>query len=124
VANVNGHIIAGKDGNYYRPDGSGGWEQVARPGSGGNVANARSVAQPGARPVTQQQPSTRPVTQPQSTAAQSRQWQPSNVTPQQRQSLDNENRARQMGTQRQQSFQNSRPAFQGGARGGGGGRRR
>ncbi len=126
VVNVNGHIIAGKDGNYYRPDGSGGWQQVARPGSGGNVPNARPAAQPqpSARPVTQPQPSTRPVTQPQ-TAAQPQQWQQSNVTPQQRQSLDNENRARQMGAQRQQSFQNSRPAFQGGGmRGGGGGRRR
>ena len=32
--NVNGHVIAGNDGNYYRPDGSGGWEQITKPGNG------------------------------------------------------------------------------------------
>lgn len=107
--NVNGHIIAGKDGNYYRPDGSGGWEQVARPGSGGNVPSTRPAVQPQVQP---------PVN-----ANQNRQWQPTTVTPQQQQSLNNEYRAREMGAQRQQSFQNTRPTG-GSMRGGGGGRRR
>ena len=108
--NVNGNIVVGKDGNYYRPNGSGGWDQVTRPGNGGNVATTR--------PVTQPQPQRQNVT------PQTREWQPTTVTPQQRQTLDNENRARQMGAQRQQSFQQSRPAFQGGGGRGGGGRRR
>lgn len=108
--NVNGHVVVGKDGNYYRPDGSGGWQQISRPGSGGNV--------PANRPAVQ------PQVQPQVNANQNRQWQPTTVTPQQRQSLNNEYRAREMGAQRQQSFQQSRPAFQGGGMRGGGGRRR
>jgi hypothetical protein len=86
--NVNGNVIVGNDGNYYRPDGSGGWEQVTRPGAGGG--------------------------------GQAQQWQQSNLDAQQRQSLDNQSNARQMGAQRQQSFQGNRPRF----RGGGGGRRR
>lgn len=97
--NVNGHVIAGNDGNYYRPDGSGGWQQITRPGGG----NGGGVGRP-------QQPQ-----QPQ------QQWQQSNLDAQQRQSLDNQFNARQMGAQRQQSFQANRPVFRGG---GGGGRRR
>lgn len=112
--NVNGNVVVGKDGNYYRPDGSGGWEQIGRPGGG---ANATTTASP--RPAVQ------PITRPTITPSQPRQWQPTTVAPQQRTTLNNEYRARQMGTQRQQSFQQSRPNFQGGGmRGGGGGRRR
>ncbi|MGC3961614.1 MAG: hypothetical protein QM813_27930 [Verrucomicrobiota bacterium] len=110
--NINGHVVAGKDGNYYRPDGSGGWQQISRPGSGGNV--------PANRPAVQSQVPAQVV--PPVNANQNRQWQPTTVTPQQRQSLNNEYRAREMGAQRQQSFQNTRPA--GGAMRGGGGRRR
>jgi hypothetical protein len=104
VININGHVIAGSDGNYYRPDGSGGWEQVTRP-SGGNAS-----AMPANANVRAQQQ-----------INQTRQWQQSNVNVQQQQALNNEFQARQMGAQRQQSFQMNRPAFRGG---GGGGRRR
>lgn len=104
VINVNGHVIAGQDGNYYRPDGSGGWEQITRP-AGGNAttipvnANVRAQQQ----------------------INQTRQWQQSNASVQQQQVLNNEFNARQVGAQRQQSFQMNRPAFRAG--GGGGGRR-
>ena len=99
--NVNGNVIVGNDGNYYRPDGQGGWDQVAKPPSGGNtpVANQRQNA-----------------------GGQS-QWssvQPSAANQQRVQSLNNEYNAQQLGAQRQQSFQINRPSFGGG----GGGRRR
>ncbi len=90
--NVNGHVIVGNDGNYYRPNGQGGWEQVTRP-SGGNAG----------------------------------QWQTANPGEQERRALNNEFQARQNGAQRQQSFQNNRPAYSGSRGGGfrgGGGRRR
>ena len=113
--NINGNVIAGKDGNYYRPDGSGGWEQVTRPNTPGSATPRTST------PTTRQTPAvttTASQAQPRTTA---NQWQSSNVAPQQRQFLDNQNNARQYGAQRQQSFQANRPAFRGG---GGGGRRR
>ncbi len=96
---VNDQVIVGKDGNYYRPDGQGGWEQITRPPTSGNAARTSDW---------------------QNRAAQS-QWsraQPSAGNPQQFQDLNNQYNARQMGAQRQQSFQMNRPAF------GGGGRRR
>jgi len=102
VINVNGHVIAGKDGNYYRPDGSGGWEQVTRPSGAATTLPANANVR------AQQQ------------INQARQWQSSNVEVQQQQALNNELQARQIGAQRQQSFQMNRPV----ARGGGGGRRR
>jgi hypothetical protein len=103
VVNINGHVIAGKDGNYYRPDGSGGWQQVSRPSGGASAMPANANVR------AQQQ------------INQTRQWQQSNVEVQQRQALNNELSARQVGAVRQQSFQMNRPAFRGG---GGGGRRR
>ena len=90
--NINGHVIAGKDGNYYRPDGQGGWEQITRP-----PARSESYSA-GQRQNFETQ----------------RQWQPSTPSVQQRQSLNNQFQARQMGAQRQQSFQANRPAFRGG----------
>jgi hypothetical protein len=53
---------------------------------------------------------------------QTRQWQRANTSVQQQQVLNNEFNARQVGAQRQQSFQMNRPTFRGGG-GGGGGRR-
>ncbi len=102
---VNDHVIAGKDGNYYRPDGEGGWEQITKPPKGGDTPGAGGS---GTR---------------QNLGAQQSQWskaQPSTANRQNFQQLNNEYNARQMGAQRQQSFQMNRPAF----RGGGGGRRR
>jgi hypothetical protein len=87
--NVNGNVIVGKDGTYYRPDGSGGWEQITRPPAGGNTPGA------GGQPIQSGQ----------------QQWQKSNVGNQQRQSLNNELNAQQMGAQRQRSFQMNRPSF-------------
>jgi hypothetical protein len=91
--NVNGNVVVGKDGNYYRPNGSGGWDQVTRPPGG---------AGPGQNP-----------------GAQTHQWQPANIDAQQRQMLEHEYQAQQMGAQRYQSYQTHRPAFRSG-----GGRRR
>jgi len=106
IIRVNDHVIAGKDGNYYRPDGQGGWEQITKPPTSRNVPRATQSA-------------TR-----QSMGAQN-QWsrvQPSAMNQQQYQQLNNQFYARQLGAQRQQSFQMNRPTF---SRGGGfGGRRR
>jgi hypothetical protein len=101
--NVNGNVIVGNDGNYYRPDGQGGWEQITRPPGGGNTPGAGGSGEgqnPGAQP----------------------QWdevQPSADNQQRIQSLNDESNARQQGAQRQQSYQMNRPSFRGG-----GGRRR
>lgn len=103
VLKVNDHVIAGSDGNYYRPDGSGGWEQITRPD--------------GSRPPTAAPVNT--ALQRQNQERQAQQWQQSIATAQQQQSFNNEFNARQMGAQRQQSFQRHQPAFRGG-----GGRRR
>jgi hypothetical protein len=102
--NVNGNVIVGNDGNYYRPDGSGGWEQINKPPGGGNTPFAGGSGE-------RQNP------------GEQQQWdrvQPSADNQQRIQSLNNESNARQQGAQRQQSFQGNRPTF----RGGGGGRRR
>lgn len=90
--NVNGNVIVGKDGNYYRPDGSGGWEQVTKPPTGGNTPGTGGA---GGQPTPYNQ----------------QQWQKANVDGQQRQSLNNELSAQQLGAQRQNSFQNNRPSF-------------
>lgn len=96
--NINGHVIAGKDGNYYRPDGEGGWDQITKPPTSQSAGGAReNLGAP-------------------------TQWQkvqPSAAPPQHFRELNNEFSARQLGAQRQQSFQMNRPAFRGG-----GGRRR
>lgn len=97
VINVNGHVIAGNDGNYYRPDGQGGWQQVTKPSGTPGAGGAG-----GSQPWTAVQPSA--------------------ANQERVQSLNNEYNARQMGAQRQQSYQMNQPAFRGG--GGGGGRRR
>lgn len=101
---VNGNVIVGKDGNYYRPDGSGGWDQVTRPEAGNRPSTGAAAAQ-GATGQSQ--------------------WsnmQRSTMNQDRMQSLDNQYRSQQWGAQRQQSFQRHQPAFRGG--GGGGGRRR
>jgi hypothetical protein len=95
--NVNGNVIVGKDGNYYRPDGSGGWDQITKPPANGNAPGAGGAG--GQPPLNNQQ-----------------QWQKSNVGGQQRQSLNNELSAQQLGAQRQSSFQNNRPSFNRGGR--------
>jgi hypothetical protein len=95
---VNDHVIAGKDGDYYRPDGQGGWEQITKPPTSGSAPR-------------QTAPATRQTTQ--------NQWnkvQPSAANQQQFQQLNNQFNARQMGAQRQQSYQMSRPSFRGGGR--------
>jgi hypothetical protein len=100
--NVNGHVVVGKDGNYYRPDGSGGWTQITRPPTASPAPGATGAeAHPNLATTYQQQ-----------------QWQPAQVTPQQRQALDQQVSARDLGAQRQQSFQMNRPAFRGGGFGG------
>jgi hypothetical protein len=77
---VNSHVIAGQNGNYFRPNGEGGWSQISRP------AEVASVQE----------------------------WHPSNISSQERQSLNNQYYARQWGAQRQQSFQMNRPHYGGG----------
>ncbi len=103
IVDVNGHVIAGKDGNYYRPDGEGGWDQITKPPTGANTAGTGAA---GTRQGREAQT----------------QWskaQPSAGNPQHFQELNNEFNARQRGAQRQQSYQMNRPTFSGG-----GGRRR
>jgi len=100
--NINGNVIAGQDGNYYRPDGKGGWEQITRP-------DRSASAVPANVNVRAQQE-----------INQARQWEAANANLQQQQALNSEFNARQIGAQRQQSFLMNRPAF----RSGGGGRRR
>jgi len=100
IIRVNDHVIAGKDGNYYRPDGQGGWEQIPKPLTSGSV------------------PRTADYRSKQSPTGQN-QWskvQPSTLNRQQIQQLNNQAYARQMGAQRQQSYQMNRPAFSGGGR--------
>ncbi len=101
VIKVNDHVIASKDGNYYRPDGEGGWEQITRPPTGASPSPGPSAMRAGGGTPTQRSNA-----------------QPSAADQQRFQELNNEFRARQQGAQRQQSFQRNRPAF------GGGGRRR
>jgi hypothetical protein len=102
--NVNNHVVAGRDGNYYRPDGNGGWERINTP-------------------VTPT-PTGRPAVTPQQNVANQQQdwshWQPSAAEQQYAQALQNELQSRDWGAARQESFQVNRPAFSGG----GGGRRR
>jgi len=95
---VNDHVIVGKDGNYYRPDGQGGWQQIVRPPTSGNAPGAGGSG----------------TRQDWSTQNQWRQAQPSTANRQQFQELNNQYYARQMGAQRQQSFQMNRPGFRGG----------
>ena len=92
------------------PDGEGGWEQITKPPKSGDTPVPRA-GDSAAR---------------QNLGAQQSQWsrtQPSAANQQNFQQLNNEFRARQMGAQRQQSYQMNRPAFRGGG-GGAGGRRR
>jgi hypothetical protein len=100
VIRVNDHVVVGKDGNYYRPDGQGGWEQIVKPPTGRNAPGAGGS---GTR---------------QDLSAQN-QWskaQPSAANQQQFQELNNQLDARQMGAQRQQSFQMNSPGWRGGGR--------
>jgi hypothetical protein len=97
---VNDHVVVGKDGNYYRPDGQGGWEQITKPPTSRNAPGAGGSG-------------TRQDLSPQN------QWskvQPSAANPQHFQDLNNQFDAREMGTQRQQSYQMNRPGFRGGGR--------
>jgi hypothetical protein len=100
---ANGHVIAARNGNYYRSDGQGGWEQITRPAPGASRLNEAGSVGPGVN----------------SRAEWSR-VQSSQLGAQQARSLNNEYYSRQWGAQRQQSFQAHRPVF----RGGGGFRRR
>ena len=100
IIDVNGHVIAGKDGNYYRPDGHGGWEQITKPPTGVNTAKAGGSG----------------ASQNFGTQNQWSQAQPSAANQQHFEQLNNEFNARQLGAQRQQSFQMNRPAFGGGMR--------
>jgi hypothetical protein len=86
---VNGHVVAGKDGNYYRPDGQGGWQQI-QPRSDG--------------------------TRQKSVSGQT-QWKP--YKGDQTRSLDRQLDSRQSGAQRQDSFQANRPQLNRGGGGGG-----
>jgi hypothetical protein len=97
---VNDQVIVGKDGNYYRPDGQGGWEQITRPPTGSKPANGAGAQQ---RQEFQSQRSQAQIT---------------GANQQNVQQLNNELNARQMGAQRQQSYQMNRPAFSGRAAGG------
>lgn len=101
---VNDHVVVGKDGNYYRPDGQGGWEQITKPPTSGTAAGA-------GRSSTWQDRSAQGQYQNQWSKAQ-----PSAENRQQFQELNSQFNARQMGAQRQQSFQMNRPAFRGGGR--------
>jgi hypothetical protein len=96
---VDDHVIVGKDGNYYRPDGEGGWEQITKPPKGSTAADRDTV--PRQNPATQNQWNKAPPT-------------PANQ--QHFQQLNQQYQARQTGAQRQQSFQMNRPAFSGGGR--------
>jgi hypothetical protein len=102
IVDVNGHVIASKDGNYYRPDGQGGWDQITPPPKSATATGAGSTGM--RRDLGSQSQWTRA--------------QPSAANQQRFQELNNQYAARQMGAQRQQSFQMNRPGF------GGGGRRR
>ena len=94
---VDDHLVVGKDGNYYRPDGHGGWEQIVRPptsrsGPGEGNTEGRTDA-----------------------TVQKRSGEGAPVLEQQRvQELNSQYNTRQMGAQRQQSFQMNRPGFRGG----------
>ena len=110
AVNINGNVVVGRDGNYYRPNGAGGWDPVSRP------ANLpANTARQNADYAAQQQ----------HLAAQQRAQQ-SYAAQQHKEALNREYNARQAGAQRQQSFQNNRPSFSGraggGYRGGGGSR--
>jgi hypothetical protein len=100
--NVNGNVIVGKDGNYYRPDGSGGWDQITRPPAQVNPQGPGSAA-------AAQRPNP-------GTTQQWNSMQNSAANQQRVQSLNNQYRSQQTGAQRQQSFQANRPAFRGGGR--------
>jgi len=103
--NINGHVIAGNNGSYYRPDGNGGWQEITRPES------------------YRSNPTTTAANRSIQTPEISNQWRSYEPNVQQRQSLENEFQARRYGEMRQQSFQMNRPAFRGGGFRGGGFRR-
>jgi hypothetical protein len=97
IVRVNDHVIASKDGNYYRPDGHGGWEEIPKPLKS-TVTPRAADAMAGSHPNAQ---------------CQWNRMQPSLANQQQIQQLNNQANARQVGAQRQQSFQVNRPAFAG-----------
>lgn len=98
VIKVNDHVIAGKDGNYYRPDGQGGWEQITKPENAPGAGGADARAKQGG----------------------DKEWQklkPSSDNQELLKSLNAQQGARQAGAQRQRSYQANRPAPRsGGAR--------
>lgn len=103
IVNINGQVIAGKDGNYYRPDGQGGWEQITRPPTSNSPSGANSAV-------------TRPNLDAQKQQNQWTRVPPSAANQQQFHELNSQFDARQVGAQRQQSFQRNRPSFGGGRR--------
>jgi hypothetical protein len=99
-----GDVYAGRDGQVYRRDDSGQWQQYGGKGQGWSDVDK---PQGGQRPAQQPAASTRP----QPTSAETRQ------------SLDRQYQARETGTQRAQDYRSAGPSgFQGGGgfRGGGG----
>jgi hypothetical protein len=110
IVNVNGHVLAGKDGNYYRPDGQGGWDQITKPTVPPNTAGAGERLSPG--------------TQAAQNPGEQSQWnrvEPSAYNQDRLNSLNNQYNSRQTGAQRYQSYQTHHPSFGGrGYRGGGG----
>jgi hypothetical protein len=109
---VNDHVIVGKDGNYYRPDGQGGWEQIPKPLKSGDAPGA------GGAGIHRNAPGAGGSGTRWDIGVQN-QWskvQPSAANQQHFQQLNNQFNAQQMGAQRQQSFQMNRPGFRGGGR--------
>jgi len=96
---VNGHVIAGNNGNYYRPDGQGGWQEMKKPASQNISGQTRTTGNQNLGGQT------------------AGGWQPYKGG--QTGSLNRQDDSRQIGAQRQNSFQTHQPRF-----GGGGGRRR
>jgi hypothetical protein len=88
---VRSHVIAGRNGNYYRPDGVGGWQEMKKP-----MAQNVSGQTP---PAQHQKPSSPPAGS----------WQPYKGG--QTGVLNRELSSRELGAQRQSSFQAHQPQF-------------
>jgi hypothetical protein len=90
---VQTHVIAGRNGNYYRPDGVGGWQEMKKP-MAQNIGGQ-------APPVQRQTPGSPPAGS----------WQPYKGA--QTNALNRELNSRELGAQRQSSFQANQPQFAG-----------
>ena len=107
------NVYAGRDGNVYRRDDSGNWQQHGGKGEGWS-----DVGRPEQRPAAETRPSSRDAA---STREATREADRSRETPQ---SLDRQHQSRDLGAQRTQQARQPSAGFHGGgaARGGGGGR--